>query len=82
MRPKNKPACQAVSSGDVNQTLACILRECRRGLADFGGTRFEFILLALHALEIALRGPSIAQTTHARSKADVRAWLRQEGLDS
>jgi HEAT repeat protein/MFS-type transporter involved in bile tolerance (Atg22 family) len=77
-----KELIDQVSSGDVSQPLACILRECRRGLADFGGTRFEFILLALHALEIALRGPSIAQTTHARSKADVRAWLRQEGLDS
>jgi HEAT repeat protein/MFS-type transporter involved in bile tolerance (Atg22 family) len=70
-----------VHVGDVNQTLACILRECRRGLAEFGGTRFEFILLSLHALEMALRGLSTAQSTQARSKADVRAWLRQEGLD-
>jgi MFS-type transporter involved in bile tolerance (Atg22 family) len=70
-----KEIIDQVPTADVNQTLACILRECSRGLADFGGTRFEFILLALHALEIALRGSSTAQTAPARSKADVHAWL-------
>jgi HEAT repeat protein len=33
-------------TADMNQTLACILTECSRGLADFGGTRFEYILLS------------------------------------
>lgn len=35
--------------------LACILGECSRGLAEFGDSRPEFILLALHALNIVLR---------------------------
>jgi hypothetical protein len=35
--------------------LACILGECSRGLAEFGDARPEFILLALHALNIVLR---------------------------
>lgn len=39
----------------LDETLVCILDECAAGLADFDGAHFEFILLSLHTLDIALR---------------------------
>jgi len=42
-------------TNDLDKTLVCILNECAGGLAEFGGSRTEFILLSLHALNIALR---------------------------
>jgi MFS family permease len=38
----------------IDPTLACILGECASGLAEFGDTRLEFILLSLHTLNLAL----------------------------
>jgi hypothetical protein len=38
----------------VDPLLACILNECAAGLADFGDTRLEFILLSLHTLNLTL----------------------------
>jgi hypothetical protein len=40
---------------NLDETLTTILNECARGLADYGDTRTEFILLALHTLDTALR---------------------------
>jgi HEAT repeat protein len=40
---------------DLDGTLIDILDECGLGLADFGGTRFEWVLLSLHSVDIALR---------------------------
>jgi HEAT repeat protein len=39
----------------LDETLISVLDECAAGLAEFGGTRFEFVLLSLHTLDIALR---------------------------
>jgi len=39
----------------LDEPLACILDHCAAGLADFGGARFEYVLLSLHTLDIALR---------------------------
>jgi len=46
---------QRLPTRDLDESLACILGECAAGLAEFGGTRPELILLALHSLDIALR---------------------------
>jgi MFS family permease len=40
---------------NLDETLTTILNECARGLADYGDTRTEFILLALHTLDTTLR---------------------------
>lgn len=40
---------------DLDESLVCILGECAAGLAEFGGSRPELILLALHSLDLALR---------------------------
>lgn len=42
--------------------LACILHECSQGLAEFDDSRPEYILLALHALDIMLRDNEPAAT--------------------
>ncbi|MBI1878486.1 MAG: hypothetical protein HYR94_09710 [Chloroflexi bacterium] len=39
---------------EFDPTLTCILDECATSLAEFGATRLEFILLSLHALNLAL----------------------------
>jgi hypothetical protein len=39
----------------LDKSLGCILGECAAGLAEFGSTRPELILLTLHSLAIALR---------------------------
>jgi hypothetical protein len=41
--------------GNLDKTLVSILNECVSGLAKFGDTRIEFILLSLHTLDLALR---------------------------
>jgi HEAT repeat protein len=38
----------------LDETLINVLAGCSAGLAEFGGTHFEFILLSLHTLDIAL----------------------------
>jgi hypothetical protein len=48
---------RALEETRLDPTLAAILAECSRGLAEFGASRTEFILLALHVLDIALRQP-------------------------
>jgi HEAT repeat protein/Na+/melibiose symporter-like transporter len=40
---------------EIDEALAAILRGCVEGLDEFGADRSEYILLALHALDIALR---------------------------
>ncbi len=53
----------------LDETLVCILSECATGLVDFGGTHFEFILLSLHTLDIALRqyhSPVVPKPLHPR----------------
>jgi HEAT repeat protein/MFS family permease len=50
-----KDMIEQVPTRDLDKTLICILDECAAGLADFDGRRFEWILLALHSLDIALR---------------------------
>ncbi|MBN1217511.1 MAG: MFS transporter [Anaerolineae bacterium] len=40
---------------NLNPTLTAILHGCIRGLADFGGSRLEYILLSLHILDLAMR---------------------------
>jgi hypothetical protein len=50
----------------LDETLIYILGECAAGLAEHGGTRFEYILLSLHTLDIALRQcQSPYPTSHA-----------------
>jgi MFS family permease len=39
----------------LDQTLITILHECANGLASYSDTRPEFLILALHTLDIALR---------------------------
>jgi len=46
---------QRLLARNLNESLGCILGECAAGLSEFGGTRPELILLALHSLDIALR---------------------------
>jgi len=43
------------STANPGPKLAAIFQECARGLADYGDTRIEFIILTLHTLDIALR---------------------------
>jgi hypothetical protein len=50
-----KDMIHALPTHGLDETLICILDECAAGLAEFGGTRFEFILLSLHSLDTALR---------------------------
>jgi hypothetical protein len=50
-----KDMIDGLPTHDLDETLVCILGECAAGLAEFGGTRFEFVLLSLHSLDIALR---------------------------
>lgn len=45
--------------------LSCILNECAQGLAEFGPARLEFILLALHTLNVAL--PQLNSTRNGHS---------------
>jgi predicted MFS family arabinose efflux permease len=45
--------CQ-LPKNDLDPTLADILNRCANSLAKFGATRLEFILLSLHALNMAL----------------------------
>ncbi len=49
----------------VDPTLACTLSECAAGLAQFGDTRLEFILLSLHSLNLAL--PQLGSSSHPHS---------------
>jgi hypothetical protein len=49
-------------AGDLNGALVSILNGCADGLSEFGATRLEFILLALHGLDIALRQPGTHYT--------------------
>jgi hypothetical protein len=46
---------QMLPAQRLDETLTFILDECAAALAEFGGTRFELILLSLHSLDIALR---------------------------
>jgi len=46
---------QRLPTRSLDESLGCILGECAAGLAEFGGTRPELILLTLHSLDIALR---------------------------
>jgi MFS-type transporter involved in bile tolerance (Atg22 family) len=46
--------CQ-LPKDNLDKTLVSILHECANGLAEFGHTRIEFILLSLHTLDLALR---------------------------
>jgi MFS family permease len=50
-----KDMIDGVPTHDLDDTLIFILGECAAGLAEYGCTRFEFILLSLHTLDIALR---------------------------
>jgi hypothetical protein len=43
-----------IPKDNLDPTLIYILQECTNGLAEFGASRLEFILLSLHALNIAL----------------------------
>jgi hypothetical protein len=49
-------------AGDLNATLVSILNGCADGLSEFGAARLEFILLALHLLDTALRQPGTHHT--------------------
>lgn len=46
--------CQVLHQENLAPPLPDILRECAGGLAEFGATRLEFILLSLHTLNIAI----------------------------
>jgi HEAT repeat protein len=46
---------QRLVTHDLDESLARILSECAAGLAEFGGSRPELILLALHSLDLVLR---------------------------
>jgi hypothetical protein len=50
-----KDLIDGVPTRDLDETLIYILGECAAGLAEYRGTRFEYILLSLHSLDIALR---------------------------
>ena len=50
-----KDMIHALPTHGLDETLVCILDECAAGLAEFGSTRLEFVLLSLHASDIALR---------------------------
>jgi hypothetical protein len=61
-----KDMIDRVPTQNLDKTLICILGECAAGLDEFGGTRFEYILLSLHSLDIALRQcQSPLPTSHA-----------------
>jgi HEAT repeat protein len=44
----------SLPTAKIEPVVACILSKCREGLAEFGPTRLELILLSLHTLHIAL----------------------------
>jgi MFS family permease len=46
---------EAALTARLPNHIACILHECNNSLIEFGDSRPEFILLALHTLDIALR---------------------------
>jgi len=53
----------------LDETLVCILAECAAALADFGGTRQELLLLALHSLDGALRQQPPLSPGHPRQES-------------
>ena len=50
-----KDMIDAIPTHELDETLLYILGECAAGLVEYRGTRFEYILLSLHTLDIALR---------------------------
>jgi hypothetical protein len=63
-----KALIRQVPAGNLNGALLSVLRGCESGLSEFGDTRLEFILLALHSLDIALRQSS-AHPSNSRAGA-------------
>ena len=63
-----KDMIDGVPTHDLDETLIYILGECAAGLAEYGGTRFEYILLSLHTLDIALRQCQTLDTFSSRTQ--------------